>query len=143
MIIIKLSTIVLSLELQSLTLLLLVTTQLEVLTTLQSQLGLGLADNTLQTQNNLLGGFSLFVENWLGLTTVTGLLTVITTLTLGKEGSLTSLVLGNLVLSVLSALLTLTVGSSGLWNVNYLSEIQLLVQKSRICLCVCFGSEPL
>lgn len=143
MIIIKLSTIVLSLELQSLTLLLLVTTQLEVLTTLQSQLGLGLADNTLQTQNNLLGGFSLFVENWLGLTTVTGLLTVITTLTLGKEGSLTSLVLGNLVLSVLSALLTLTVGSSGLWNVNYLSEIQLLVQKSRICLCVCFGNEPL
>lgn len=143
MIIIKLSTIVLSLELQSLTLLLLVTTQLEVLTTLQSQLGLGLADNTLQTQNNLLGGFSLFVENWLGLTTVTGLLTVITTLTLGKEGSLTSLVLGNLVLSVLSALLTLTVGSSGLWNVNYLSEIQLLVQKSRVYLCVCFGSEPL
>jgi hypothetical protein len=106
------------LELQSLTLLLLVTTKLEVLTTLQSQLSLGLTNNTLQTQDNLLGSFSFLVEDWLGLTTVTGLLTVVTTLTLGEKRSLTSLVLGDLVLGVLSALLTLTVGSSGLWNVN-------------------------
>lgn len=107
------------LELQSLTLLLLVTTQLEVLTTLQGQLSLGLANNTLQTQDNLLGSLSLLVEDWLGLTTVTGLLTVVTTLTLGEKRSLTSLVLGDLVLGVLSALLTLTVGSSSLWNVNW------------------------
>jgi hypothetical protein len=106
------------LELQSLTLLLLVTTKLEVLTTLQSQLSLGLTNNTLQTQDNLLGSLSFLVEDWLGLTTVTGLLTVVTTLTLGEKRSFTSLVLGDLVLGVLSALLTLTVGSSGLWNVN-------------------------
>lgn len=108
-----------NLKLQGLTLLLLVTTQLEVLTSLQSQLSLGLASNTLQSQNNLLGGLGLLVENWLGLTTETGLLTVVSSLTLSEQGSLTSLVLGNLVLGVLSALLTLTVSLSELWNVNW------------------------
>jgi hypothetical protein len=58
------------------------------------------------------------VENRLGLTTITGLLTVITSLTLGEEGSLTSLVLSDLVRSVLSTLGTLTVGVSGLGNVD-------------------------
>lgn len=100
------------------TLLLLVTTQLKVLTSLQSQLGLGLAVDTFQSQDNLLGGLSLLVENWLGLTTETGLLTVVSSLTLSEQGSLTSLVLGDLVLGVLSALLTLTESLSKLWNVN-------------------------
>lgn len=90
-----------------------------MLTSLQSQLGLGLADNTLQSQDNLLGGLSLLVENWLGLTTVTALLTVVSSLTLGKQGSLTSLVLGDLVLGVLLAVLALAVGSSGFWDVNW------------------------
>lgn len=103
---------------QSLALLLLVTTQLEVLTSLQGQLSLGLAVDTLQSQDNLLGGLGLFVENGLGLTTETGLLTVVSSLTLGEQGSLTSLVLGDLVLGVLAALLTLTESSSKLWNVN-------------------------
>lgn len=89
-----------------------------MLTSLQSQLGLGLADNTLQSQDNLLGGLSLLVENWLGLTTVTALLTVVSSLTLGKQGSLTSLVLGDLVLGVLLAVLALAIGSSGFWDVN-------------------------
>lgn len=89
-----------------------------MLTSLQRKLSLGLALNTLQSQNNLLGGLSLLMEDWLGLTTVTGLLTVVTTLTLSEKGSLTSLVLGDLVSGVLTALLTLTVGLSGLWNVN-------------------------
>lgn len=111
--------IIILLELQSLALLLLVTTQLEVLTSLQRQLSLGLADNTLQSQDDLLGGLSLLVENWLGLTTETGLLSVISSLTLSEQGSLTSLVLGNLVLGVLTALLTLTVGLSSFWDVNY------------------------
>lgn len=106
------------LELQSLTLLLLVTTQLEVLTSLQSQLSLGLTVNTLQSQDDLLGSLSLLVENWLGLTTETGLFTVVSSLTLSEQGSLTSLVLGNLVLGVLTALLSLTVGLSKLRNVN-------------------------
>lgn len=58
------------------------------------------------------------MENGLGLTTITGLLTVVTSLTLGIERSLTSLVLGDLVGSVLSALLALAEGVSGLGNVN-------------------------
>lgn len=106
-------------ELQSLTLLLLFTTQFEVLTSLQGQLSLGLTGNTFQSQNNLLGSLSFLVENRLGLTTETRLLTVITSLTLSEQGSLTSLVLGNLVLSVLTTVLTLAVGLSSLWNVNY------------------------
>lgn len=91
-----------------------------MLTSLQSQLGLGLAVDTFQSQDNLLGGLSLLVENWLGLTTETGLLTVVSSLTLSEQGSLTSLVLGDLVLGVLSALLTLTESLSKLWNVNWM-----------------------
>ena len=69
-------------------LLLLVTTELEVLATLEGELCLGLALCALQSQDNLLGGLGLLVEDRLGLTTVTGLLTVVTTLTLSEEGSL-------------------------------------------------------
>jgi hypothetical protein len=58
------------------------------------------------------------VENGLGLTTITGLLTVITSLTLSEERSLTSLVLSNLVRSVLSTLDALTEGVSGLGDVD-------------------------
>jgi hypothetical protein len=58
------------------------------------------------------------VENGLGLTTITRLLTVITSLTLSKQGSLTRLVLGNLVRSVFSALGTLAVGVTGLGNID-------------------------
>jgi hypothetical protein len=58
------------------------------------------------------------VENGLGLTTITGLLTVVTSLTLSEKGSLTSLVLGDLVRSVLSTLGTLAVGVTGLGNVD-------------------------
>lgn len=89
-----------------------------MLASLQGQLSLGLAHNTLQSQDNLLGGLSLLVKNGLGLTTETRLLTVVSSLTLSEQGSLTSLVLSNLVLGVLTALLALAVGLSGLWNVN-------------------------
>jgi hypothetical protein len=58
------------------------------------------------------------VENGLGLTTITGLLTVITSLTLSEQRSLTGLVLSDLVRSVLSTLGTLAVGVTGLGNVD-------------------------
>ena len=90
-----------------------------MLASLQSQLGSGLADNTFQSQDDLLGNLGFLVENLLGLTTETGLLTVVTSLTLSVQRSLTGLVLGDLVLGVLAALLTLAVGPSGLWNVNW------------------------
>ena len=89
-----------------------------MLASLQSQLSLGLTVNTLQSQNDLLGSLCLLVENWLSLTTETGLFTVVTSLTLSKQGGLTSLVLGDLVLGVLTAVLTLAERLSSLWNVN-------------------------
>lgn len=106
------------LEHQSRTLRLLVTTQLEVLASLQGQLQLGLALDALQPQDDLLGGLGLLVEDGLGLTTITALLPVITSLTLGEQGGLASLVLGDLVLGVLAALLALAVGVTGLGNVD-------------------------
>lgn len=87
-------------------------------TTFQWQLGLDFTFDTFQTQDNLLGGLGLFVENLFGLTTVTGLFTVVTSFTLSKQRSFTSFVLGNLVLGVFSAGFTFAVGLSGLWNVN-------------------------
>lgn len=58
------------------------------------------------------------MEDRLGLTTVTGLLSVVTSLTLREQRGLASLVLGDLVLGVLAALLSLAVGVSGLGNVD-------------------------
>lgn len=75
------------------------------------------------------------MEDGLGLTTITGLLAVITTLTLREQRSLSCLVLcqisvcegdggyvklltSDLVLGVLLAVLALAVGSSGLGNVD-------------------------
>lgn len=108
-----------NLELQSLSLLFLLATQLEVLGTLQAKLSLGLALNALQTKNNLLSGLSLLVENGLGLSTVTFLFTVVSSLTLGVVTGLTSFVLGNLVLSMLAALRTFAVCTTGLRNVYH------------------------
>lgn len=62
--------------------------QLEVLAALQRQLRLGLAARALETKHNLLGGLGLLVENGLGLSSVTGLLPVVTTLSLCEERGL-------------------------------------------------------
>jgi len=109
-------------------LLLLVTTELEVLASLEGDMRSVLALGALETKNDLLGGLGLLVEDGLGLTTVTGLLAVISTLTLGEQGGLSSLVLGNLVLGVLAALLALAVGVTGLGNVDLrkISRVSLL-----------------
>jgi hypothetical protein len=110
------------LEDKSGTLGLLVTTQLEVLAALEGELLLGLAGSALETQDDLLGGLGLLVEDGLGLTTVTTLLPVVTTLTLSEKGGLASLVLGDLVLGVLVALLGLAVSPAGLGNVDLNAE---------------------
>jgi len=80
--------VVMRLEDNSGTLGLLVTTELEVLAALERELCLGLAVDALESQYDLLGCLGLLVENWLGLTSVTGLLAVVTTLTLREEGGL-------------------------------------------------------
>lgn len=108
---------------------LLVTTKLEVLAALQSELLLGLASSALETKDNLLGGLSLLVEDRLGLTTVTTLLSVVTTLTLGEQGGLASLVLGDLVLGVLVALLGLAVSPAGLGDVDLEAENEFRIKR--------------
>ena len=55
-----------------------------------------LAGGAGELEDDLLGGLGLLVEDRLGLTTITTLLTVVTALTLGEEASLTGLVLGDL-----------------------------------------------
>jgi hypothetical protein len=101
-----------------------------VLAALEGQLALGLALNALQSQHNLLGRLSLLVEDRLGLTTVTGLLAVVSALSLGEEGGLAGLVLRDLVLGVLAALLALAVGVSGLGNVDLWGERKSVVSVS-------------
>ena len=71
--------------------------QLKVLATLQGKLALGLALDALQSQHNLLGSLGLLVEDRLGLTTITGLLAHVTTLSLDDLRVLTLLVLSDLV----------------------------------------------
>lgn len=110
-----------------------------MLATLQGQLALGLALDALQSQNNLLGSLSLLVEDRLGLTTITGLLAVITTLSLSEQRGLASLVLGDLVLGVLAALLALAVGVAGLGNVDLVIPIRVSFTVFRQF--ACFVSE--
>lgn len=104
-----------------------------MLAALKNNLVLGRALSALQTKDNLLGGLGLLVEDRLGLTAKARLLPVITTLayffvktrsdaiqlhTLSENGSLTSLVLSDLVVGVLLALLTWAEGLSGLGDVD-------------------------
>jgi hypothetical protein len=117
-----------------------------MLASLKSQLCLGLALCALQSQHDLLGGLRLLVEHWFCLTTITTLLSVVTTLSLGEQrglsrfhvrlyvlvvffveirgGSyLSCLVLGDLVLGVLLAVLALAISASCLWNVDLLKKL--------------------
>lgn len=90
-----------------------------MLSTLERKLSLGLALNALETNNDLLGSLSFLVENRLSLTTISLLLTVVSSLTLGVFGGLACLVLGHLVLGVAAALLAFAIGAAGLRNVDH------------------------
>lgn len=68
-----------------------------LLATLQCHLHLVLADGAFQTQDNLFRRLCLLVEHRLGLSTITGLLAVVTTLSLCEERVLALLVLCDLV----------------------------------------------
>ena len=63
-----------------------------------------LASGALKLEGNLLGGLGLLSEDGLGLSTETGLLGVVASLTLSSGGVLSFLVLGDLVGLVLAAL---------------------------------------
>jgi len=74
-----------NLKLDHLILSLLVTTKLEVLASLDNQKLLLLGFGALKTEHNLFGGLGLLVEDGFGLTTISGLFAIVTTLTLGIE----------------------------------------------------------
>jgi hypothetical protein len=120
---------------------LLITAQLKVLASLQTQLRLGLALCTLKSQHDFLRRLGLLVEHGLRLTSVTGLFAVVAALSLGEERGLVStleycfvsvecmgvdpgvaylagFVLGDFVLSVLFAGFALAVGAAGLGDVD-------------------------
>ena len=98
---------------------LLVATNFKMLAPLDWMLGYMLATLALQPQHNLLGGLGLLVEHWFGLTTVTGLFPVVTTLPLCSQTILALLILCDLVQSVFPALLALAVGLLGLRYVHH------------------------
>lgn len=93
---------------------------------LEGNLLLVLARGAFHSQDDLLCGLSLLLEDGLGLTTETGLLTIVSSLTLGEKRSLTSLVLGDLVEPMAFAFAATAEGISGFWNVD------LSIQENRL-----------
>lgn len=83
------------LELDHLALLLLVSTQYEMLATLQGNLSPLLALRALHPQHYLLGCLGLLVEDWLRLASITPLLRVVPPLALYIQLRLSSFVLGD------------------------------------------------
>ena len=75
-----------------------------MLSSLDAELLLGLTFLAFQSKYDLSCGLGLLVKYGLGLSTETHLLGIVTALSLGEVGSLTSLVLGYLVHGVLLAL---------------------------------------
>merc|ERR1719270_1038071 len=109
------------LELNHLSLALLLSTQLEVLGSLDGALILPLALSTLQPQNQLLGGLGLLSQDRLGLTSKSLLLTIVPTSSLSLLGLSGFLVLGHLHLGVLVALGA--VGVTTLGHVHHLEAV--------------------
>ena len=98
-------------------------TELEVLSSLEGKLLLGLTFLAFQTENDLTGSLGLLVEDGLGLATEAHLLGVVSALALGEVGGLAGLVLGDLVRLVLLALLAGAVGLALLRYVHHLCKI--------------------
>jgi len=99
--------------------LLLVSTKFKVLASLQDHLVLLLAFSALQTKNYLLRCFGLLVEDGLGLTTITRLFAIVTSLTLGSQSWFANFVLGNLVWGMLLAMVTRAESISSFWDVDH------------------------
>merc|ERR1719432_627670 len=95
---------------------LLLTTQLEVLGSLDSNLVLPLALGALNLEDQLLGGLGLTPQDGLGLTSKSSLLSIVPPSTLGHFALSRFLVLGNLHVLIAPT----AVCSSGLRNVDHL-----------------------
>merc|ERR1711976_193983 len=111
------------LKLNHLSLLSLITTQFKSLASFDRFHGnillLVLAVGTFHLQDDLLSGLSLLVKDRFGLTTITGLFSVISSSTLTKRRFFAFFVLGDLVFFVLAG--SRTVGSSRFGDVDHFS----------------------
>lgn len=110
----------------------LLSANLETLTSLHDLQGTGLALRALETEYNLLGGLGLLVEDRLGLSSVSGLLAIVTTLTLSIKTGSSGLVLSDLVHGVLTALGEVAQCAAGLGNVNHFSMTDSSRQLSQV-----------
>jgi len=99
-------------------LVLLFTTDLKVLCSLNSVHVSLLADLASQTQHYLLGSLGLLVEDGLGLATIPRLLAIVTPLSLGIQRCLTGFILRYFVHSVLTALLAFAEGPLCFWDIH-------------------------
>ena len=91
-------------------------------TSLQCQLRLSLANRTFQSQHNLLRSLGLLVKHGLGLTTITGLFAIVSTLSLREKRRFAGFILSDFVLSVLFAGLAFAVGAAGFGDVDLEEE---------------------
>ena len=100
-----------------LALLVLLLSEDEGLGSLENSETFGLGLNALELEGDLLGLLSLLLEDWLGLSTESLLLHVISSLTLSDQGGFTTLVLGNFVGGVLLQLWAES--SNSLWDMDH------------------------
>jgi hypothetical protein len=97
---------------------LLLTTQFEVLASLDGLLETVLTFNTLHSQHNLLRGLGLLSEDRLGLTTETALFAIVTPSALCELGFFTLFVLSDFVRGVATAFARAE-SFAGFWNVHH------------------------
>ena len=90
-----------------------------MLASLQRNLMLVLANGAFQPQHHLFRGLGLFTEDGFGLTSVTGLLAIVTPFSLGMQTGLSSLVLGDLVRRVFAAFGAWAESVARLWNIHH------------------------
>jgi len=96
-----------------------------VFASLEGDLLLVLARRAFHSQDNLLCGLGLLLEDGLGLTTETGLFAIVSSLTLGEKRGLTSLVLSHLMEAMTLAFAAAAEGVSGFWNVDHFTSFLL------------------
>lgn len=94
---------------------------------LERELLLRLARGTFESENDLLRGLGLLVEDGLGLSSVSRLLAIVPTLSLCECRGLSCLVLGDLVQSVLAAFAALAECLPGLGYVHHLRGSGMIV----------------
>merc|ERR1711942_517975 len=107
------------LELEHLALLLLLAYELEMLASFDDDLIFALAIRAFQSEDDLFGGLGLLSEDGLGLTSVSFLLAVVTTLALSLQRVLALLVLRHFVDRMLSALGRGTESATSFGNVHH------------------------